>query len=176
MRPARIATAAVVLAALAALAPLAAAAGGVTIVRQHLDAGRVQYSGMDINGDGIPDSIRVDGIKQTLAYFAGDRKMSLKSFDPATLPEDERRFVPDVLVETDLDGDEIADLLLYNRDYLMKFAGNEPVFLRILGESIYIGQPKGVFRELSAAGFTEEARARVLEKARAIVLEKGKLR
>ena len=41
-------------------------AGAEDLVRQHLDAGRVQFSGMDINSDGIADSIRLDRIKQSL--------------------------------------------------------------------------------------------------------------
>ena len=159
--------------ALAALAGLAAAhaaatalAGGGTIVRQHLDAGRVQFTGMDINGDGVGDSIRVDRIKQTLVYFVGDHKSILRAFDPASLPEEDRRFVPDVLVENDLDGDEIEDLLIFNRAYLAKYADNAQTFARILAGSVYIGQPRGAFLSLAAAAPADEARERILARAR----------
>jgi hypothetical protein len=148
----------------------AAPAGAETLVRQHLDAGRVQFSGMDINGDGIADSIRLDRIKQALFYFIGNEKGNFVSFDPSALPEEERRFVPDVLVEEDLDGDEIEDLLLCNRAYLEKYSARERTFLRILAGSIYIGQPKGHYETLDDAVPSAEARTAILERARAIVL------
>lgn len=154
----------------AALTAAPALAGTETIVRQHLDAGRVQFSGMDINGDEIADSIRMDRIKQALFYFVGDRRGNFRSFDPATLPEEERRFVPDVLVEKDLDGDQIDDLILCNRAYLEKYRDNEPALLRILAAGIFIGQPRGAYLGLSTAALGAEARARTLDRARAAVL------
>jgi hypothetical protein len=145
-------------------------AGAEVIVRQHLDAGRVQFSGMDINGDGIADSIRLDRIKQDLFYFVGNRKGSFVSIDPAELPEEDQRFVPDILREEDLDGDEIKDLLLFNRAYLEKYAAREKTLLRILAAGIHIGQPQGRYRTLNSAGFSDEARAAILESARKILL------
>lgn len=154
----------------AALAPALAASraysGNGAIMQQRLDAGRVQFSGMDINGDGIADSIRVDRIKQSLFYYVGDRRGNYRSFDPATLPEEERRFVPDVLIEKDLDNDQIDDLILCNRAYLEKYRGNEPTFLRILAASVYIGQPRGAYLILADAVRSEEARSAILERAR----------
>jgi len=113
-----------------------------TITRRHLDAGHVQFSGMDLNGDEIPDAITQDNIRKTITYFLVDARRNLKRIDPLALPEEERRLIPDVLAEQDLDGDEIRDLLLYNREYLRKYADNEAVFVRLLGEAIYIGQAK----------------------------------
>ena len=92
------------------------------------------------------------------------------SFDPSALPEEERRFVPDVLVEEDLDGDEIEDLLLCNRAYLEKYSARERTFLRILAGGIYIGQAKGHYQTLDDAVPSAEARTAILERARAIVL------
>jgi len=137
--------------------------------RHHLDAGRVQFSGMDINGDGIADSILVDRIKQSLIYFVGNEKGNFVSFDPSALPEEDQRFVPDVLLEEDLDGDEIEDLLLCNRAYLEKYTSREQTYLRILAGSIYVGQPRGRYQSLNAATLSEEARAAILERARNIL-------
>ena len=139
------------------------------IVRQHLDAGRLQFSGIDINGDGIADSIRLDNINQSLAYFVVDERGNFLSFDPAGLPEEDQRFVPDILMEEDLDGDETEDLLLYNRAYLEKYAEREQIFHRILGAGIYIGQPKGHYLSLDAAVRSPEARAAIQDKARSIL-------
>jgi hypothetical protein len=156
-----------VVAALAlACAATFAAAGTDAIVRQHLDAGRVQFSGMDINADGIPDSIRVDRINKTLSYFTGDKRQNFTRFDPTALPEEDRRFVPDVLIEKDLDGDKIDDLILCNRAYLQKYADNEPVLLRILAAGTYLGQPKGTYQSLLAAPLSEEAKKTILDRAR----------
>ena len=140
-----------------------------SLVRRHLDAGRVQFSGMDINGDGLADSIRLDRIKQSLFYFVGNHRGNFESFDPSELPEGDRRFVPDLLVEEDLDGDEIEDLLLFNRDYLEKYVSRERVFFRILGAGIYIGQPNGRYRSLDTAGLSVEARAAIQDKARSVL-------
>jgi hypothetical protein len=147
-----------------------AAAGGETIVRQYLDAGRVQFTGMDINGDGVADSIRLDRLEQTLVYFVGDARKNLRSFDPSSLPEEDRRFVPDVLIERDLDGDEIADLLLFNRGYLTKYADDRAALQRILTGCIHIGQSGGRYLELDAVRPSEEARAAILERARTLAL------
>jgi hypothetical protein len=162
------AVAAAVFAAAVAAAP--APAPCETIVRQHLDAGRVQFSGMDINGDAIGDSIRLDRIKQAIVYFVGDSRKNLSSFDPATLPEQDRRFVPDALIEKDLDGDSVEDLLLFNRAYLSKYADNEQTFTRILAGSIYIGQPRGTYAPFASAALTEESSALILQRARGLVL------
>ena len=160
-----------ILAALAlTLAASPALARNDSIVRQHLDAGRVQFSGMDINGDEIGDSIRVDRIKRSLFYFVGDKRGNYSSFDPATLAEEDRHFVPDVLLEKDLDGDEIDDLVIYNRAYLEKYKDNEPVFLRILAASIFIGHPKGAYLSLSSSALSTEARGAILSRARKAVL------
>lgn len=143
---------------------------GETIKRLHLDAGRVEFSGMDLNGDQILDAVIQDNLGNTLTYFLIDSRHSLKRITPPDLPEDERRFLPDVLAEQDMDGDEVRDLLLYNRESLMRHAGNEAVFLRILGNSIYIGQPGDICRDLNSLSLTPEARRAILEKAREIVL------
>jgi hypothetical protein len=124
---------------------------------------------MDINGDGIADSIRLDRIKQSLFYFVGTEKGNFLGFDPSALPEEDQRFVPDILVEEDLDGDEIEDILLCNRAYLEKYAARERTFLRILAGGIYIGQPKGHYQALSAAVPSEEAKAAILERARNVL-------
>lgn len=153
-----------------ALAATPANSGNEAIVRQHLDAGRVQFSGMDINGDGIADSIRVDYIKESLFYFIGDKRGDIRSFDPATISEEERRFVPDALIEKDLDGDQIDDLILLNRAYLEKYRANEQAFLRILAASISIGQPRGTYVSLSAVTLSDEARKAILERARKATL------
>lgn len=159
-----------ILAVLAAAAATAsAAAATAAISRRHLDAGRVQFSGMDISGDGIVDAIHLDRVKQALFYFVGDKKGNFRPFDPATLPEEDRRFVPDVLVERDLDGDQIDDLLLYNRAYLEKYASSEQSLLRILAGSLYIGQPGGLYQSLPRAALSEEARKATLERARKVV-------
>lgn len=162
-----------ILAALLAIACVIAAApataGAEDLVRQHLDAGRVQFSGMDINGDGIADSIRLDRIKQSLFYFLGDERGNFVAFDPSSLAEEDRRFVPDILVEEDLDDDEIEDLLLFNRAYLEKYTTKEQTFLRILAGGVYIGQPKGHYQALGVAVLSEEARAAILERARNVL-------
>lgn len=137
-----------------------------TLVRQHLDAGRVQFSGMDINADGIADSIRLDRVKQSLFYYVGSEKGNFISFNLSSLPEEDRRFVPDILLETDLDGDEIEDLLLYNRAYIEKYLSQERTFSRILAGGIYIGQPRGRYVTLKDAALSDEAQAAVLEQAR----------
>lgn len=142
------------------------AGGAEDLVRQHLDAGRVQFSGMDINGDGIADSIRLDRIKQSLFYFEGNKKGNFVSFEPSELSEEDQRFVPDILIEEDLDGDEIEDLLLYNRAYLEKYADREQTFLRILAGGVYIGQPQGHYQSLGVAVLSGEAKAAILERAR----------
>ncbi len=141
-----------------------------TITRRHLDAGRVQFSGMDLNGDEIPDVIAQDNIRRTITCFFVDARRSLKRIDPLALPEEERRLIPDVLTEQDLDGDEVRDLLLYNREYLLGYAGNEAVFARLLGEALYIGQAKDTYRNLNDSPLTPEARKAVVEKARELVL------
>jgi len=170
METGRLAVAKRIIMALPAIACVMAAApvpaGAEALVRQHLDAGRVQFSGMDINGDGIADSIRLDRIKQSLFYFVRGKKGNFVSFDPSSLPEEDQRFVPDILVEEDLDGDEIEDLLLYNRAFLEKYADREQTFLRILAGGIYIGQPQGSYQALGAAVLSEEAKAAILERAR----------
>ena len=143
---------------------------GETITRRHLDAGRVQFSGIDLNGDKIPDAIAQDNIKKTITFFLADERRSLKRIDPLALPEEERRLMPDVLTEQDLDGDEVRDLLIYNREYLQKYAGNEAVFLRLLGNAIYVGQAKDTYQDLNSCSLTPEARKAVVEKAREIVL------
>jgi hypothetical protein len=143
---------------------------GETITRRHLDAGRVQFSGMDLNGDEIPDAIAQDNIKKTIACFLVDEKRNLKRVDPLALPDEERRLIPDVLSEQDLDGDEVRDLLLYNREYLLKYADNEAVFVRLLGNAIYLGQAKDTYRDLGGSSLTPEARKAIVEKAREIVL------
>ena len=143
-----------------------------TITRRHLDAGRVQFSGVDLNGDEFPDVITQDNINKTTTYFFSDARHSLKRIDPLALPEEERRLIPDVLLEQDLDGDAIRDLLIYNSAYLLKYAGNEAVFARLLGEAIYIGQLKDVYRNLKDISMTPEARKDIMEKAREIVLRK----
>lgn len=154
----------------ALLCGLPAAARGEVITRQHLDAGRVQFSGMDLNGDGIPDAITQDNIKKTITCFFVDGRRSLTRIDPLALPEEERRLIPDVLAEQDLDGDKVRDLLLYNRDYLRKYADNEAVFPRLLGNAIFIGQAKDTYRDLAACPLTSEARKTVIERASQIVL------
>ena len=162
----------ILLAMIAAAGCLGATAARVraeVVVRQHLDAGRVQFSGMDINGDDIADSIRLDRIKQSLFYFAGSEKGNFLGFDPASLPEEDRRFVPDVLIEKDLDGDEIEDLLLLNRAYLEKYLDREAPFRRILAQGIYIGQPQGHYKSLRLAVPSPEAREAILEEARKIL-------
>ena len=174
METGRLAVAKRIIMALPAIACVMAAApvpaGAEALVRQHLDAGRVQFSGMDINGDGIADSIRLDRIKQALFYFEGNKKGNFVSFEPSELSEEDQRFVPDILIEEDLDGDEIEDLLLCNRAYLEKYSARERTFLRILAGGIYIGQAKGHYEILDAAVPSAEARTAILERARAIVL------
>jgi hypothetical protein len=146
-------------------------ARGELIARRHLDAGRVQFSGMDLNGDAIPDAITQDNIRKTITCFLVDERRSLKRIDPLALPDEERRLVPDALTEQDLDGDEVRDLLLYNRDYLQKYADNEAVFVRLLGNAIYIGQAKDTYQDLNGLSLTPEARQAIVEKARQIVLQ-----
>jgi hypothetical protein len=148
----------------------AAPVRGETITRRHLDAGRVQFSGVDLNGDGAPDAIAQDNINKTITYFLADGKRNLKRIDPLALPEDERRLIPDMLVELDLDGDETRDLLLYNREYLGKYADNETVLARLLAGAIYLGQAGDTYRDLNGCALAPEARAGVLERARGIVL------
>jgi hypothetical protein len=143
---------------------------GETITRRHLDAGRVQFSGIDLNGDKIPDAIAQDNIRRTIIFFLADERRSLKPIDPLALPDEERRLVPDVLAEQDLDGDEVRDLLIYNSEYLRKYAGNETVFVRLLGNAVYIGQAKDTYRDLNGCTLTPEARKAIVEKAREIVL------
>jgi hypothetical protein len=143
---------------------------GETIARRHLDAGRIQFTGMDLNGDKIPDAITQDNIKKTTTCFLVDQRQSLKRIDPLALPDEERRLIPDVLAEQDLDGDEVRDLLIYNREYLAKYAGNETVFVRLLGNAIYIGQAKDTYQDFNGASLAPEARKAVVEKAREIVL------
>ena len=75
-----------------------------------------------------------------------------------------------MLAEQDLDGDEVRDLLLYNREYLQKYADNETVFVRLLGNAIYIGQAKDTYQDLDSCSLTPEARKAIVEKAREIVL------
>ena len=145
-------------------------AQGETITRRHLDAGRVQFSGMDLNGDKIPDAIAQDNIRGTIACFLVDERQSLKRIDPLALPDEERHLVPDVLTEQDLDGDEVRDLLIYNREYLQKYADNETVFVRLLGNAIYLGQAKDTYRDLGGSSLTPEARKAIVEKAREVVL------
>ena len=149
---------------------LPARVGAETITRRHLDAGRVQFSGVDLNGDKIPDAITQDNIRKTITCFFVDEKRSLKRIDPLALPDEERHLVPDVLAEQDLDGDEVRDLLLYNREYLQKYAGSEAVFVRLLGNAIYIGQAKDTYQSLDGSALTPEARKAIVEKAREIVL------
>ena len=141
-----------------------------TITRRHLDAGRVQFSGIDLNGDKIPDAIAQDNIKKTITLFFADDRRSLKRIDPLALPDEERRLMPDVLAEQDLDGDEVRDLLIYNSEYLRKYAGNETVFVRLLGNAVYIGQAKDTYRDLNGCTLTPEARTAIVEKARETVL------
>lgn len=148
---------------------LPAGARGETITRRHLDAGRVQFSGLDLNGDQIPDVITQDNIKKTITCFFVDRRRSLKRIDPLSLPEEERRLIPDVLAELDLDGDEVRDVLLYNRDYLGKYADNETVFARLLANAVYLGQAKDTYQDLNGAALTPEARAAIVAKAREFV-------
>lgn len=143
---------------------------GETITRRHLDAGRVKFSGVDFNGDKIPDAITQDNIKKTVTCFLADKRQSLKRIDPLALPDEERRLIPDVLAEQDLDGDEVRDLLLYNREYLEKYAGSETVFVRLLGNAIYLGQAKDTYQDFNGASLTPEARKAVMDKAREIVL------
>ena len=145
-------------------------AQGETITRRHLDAGRVEFSGMDLNGDTFPDAITQDNIKKTITYFLADQRRNLKRIDPLALPDEERRMMPDVLAEQDLDGDEVRDLLLYNREYIGKYADNEAVFARLLGNAIYIGQAKDTYQSLDDSALTPEARKAIVEKAREIVL------
>ena len=149
---------------------LPSGARGETITRRHLDAGRVEFSGVDLNGDKIPDVITQDNIRKTITCFLSDARRSLKRIDPLSLPDEERHLIPDVLTEQDLDGDEVRDLLLYNREYLMKYADNEAVFVRILGNAIYIGQAKDTYQDLNGCPLTPEARKAIVEKAREIVL------
>ena len=141
-----------------------------TITRRHLDAGRIEFSGMDLNGDNIPDAITQDNIRKTITYFLVDERRSLKRIDPLALPDEERRLMPDTLAEQDLDGDEVRDLLLYNREYLGKYADNEAVFVRLLGNAIYIGQAKDTYQDFGGCSLTPEARKAIVEKAREIVL------
>jgi hypothetical protein len=143
---------------------------GETITRRHLDAGRIEFSGMDLNGDEIPDVITQDNIRKTIACFLADARRSLKRIDLLALPEEERHLIPDVLTEQDLDGDEVRDLLIYNREYLQKYAGNETVFMRLLGNAIYIGQAKDTYQSLNGSALTPEARKAIVEKAREVVL------
>ena len=157
------------LATAAAATPAPSLAGNEALVRQHLDAGRVQFSGMDINGDDLADSIRVDRIKRSLFYFVGDKRGNFRSFDPATLPEEERRFVPDLLIEKDLDGDEIDDLILCNREYVEKYRDNEQTLARILTASIFIGQPKGAYLSLRAAAHSDESQNAAMGRARKLI-------
>jgi hypothetical protein len=145
-------------------------ARGETITRWHLDAGRVQFSGVDLNGDKIPDAIAQDNIRKTITFFLADERRSLKRIDSLALPEEERRLMPDMLAEQDLDGDEVRDLLIYNREYLQKYAENEAVFARLLGDAIYIGQAKDTYQSLEGCALTPEARKAIVEKAREIVL------
>ena len=143
---------------------------GETITRRHLDAGRVQFSGIDLNGDKIPDAIAQDNIKKTTTFFLADERRSLKRIDPLALPDEERRLMPDVLAEQDLDGDEVRDLMIYNSEYLRKYADNDTVFVRLLGNAVYIGQAKDTYQDLNGCSLTPEARKAVVEKAREIVL------
>ena len=149
---------------------LPARVGAETITRRHLDAGRVQFSGVDLNGDKIPDAITQDNIRKTTTCFVADARRSLKRIDPLALPEEERRLIPDVLAEQDLDGDEVRDLLIYNREYLAKYADNEAVFVRLLGNAVYIGQAKDTYQDLNGLTLAPEARKAILEKAREAVL------
>ena len=143
---------------------------GETITRRHLDAGRVQFSGVDLNGDTIPDAITQDNIRKTITCFLVDERQSLKRIDPLALPDEERRLIPDVLAEHDLDGDEVRDLLLYNREYLGKYAGNETVFVRLLGNAIFLGQANDTYQDLNRSSLAPEARNAIVEKARENVL------
>ena len=143
---------------------------GETITRRHLDAARIQFSGVDLNGDKIPDAITQDNLRKTTTCFVADARRSLKRIDPLALPEEERRLIPDVLAEQDLDGDEVRDLLIYNREYLAKYADNEAVFVRLLGNAVYIGQAKDTYQDLNGLTLAPEARKAILEKAREAVL------
>jgi hypothetical protein len=145
---------------------LAGPARAETITRRHLDAGRIEFSGIDLNGDGIPDAITQDNLKKTTTCFLADERRTLKRIDPLALPEEERRLIPDVLTEQDLDGDEVRDLLIYNREYLRKYAGNEAVLARILANAIYIGQAKDAYQSLNGLSLAPEARAAILGRAR----------
>jgi hypothetical protein len=160
----------VLVTAVALLCGLTAEGRAETITRKHLDAGRVQYSGMDINGDEFPDSIAQDNIGKKTAYFLADQRRSLRQIDPLSLPEEERRFIPDVILEADLDGDEVRDLVLYNRDYLLKYADNAAAFNRILAGSIYLGHAGDTYRDLRGSPMSDEARGAVMGRARELVL------
>lgn len=164
-------SAAPLLAAAALLCALPSPAPAETITRKHLDAGRVQYSGMDINGDGLPDSIAQDNIGKKITYYFLDKRGIMQRVDPLSLPEEERRFVPDVLLESDLDGDEVRDLLVYNRAYLLRYADNPAAFDRILSSCIYLGQPRDTYRDLRGSPLSEEARSAIMDKARELALK-----
>lgn len=152
------------------LCGLPARVRGETITRRHLDAGRVEFSGIDLNGDKIPDAIAQDNIRKTITCFIADARRTLKRVDPLALPDEERRLIPDVLSEQDLDGDEVRDLLIYNREYIQKYADNEAVFVRLLGNAVYIGQAKDTYQDLNSCSLAPEARKAIVEKAREILL------
>lgn len=152
------------------LCGLPAGVRGETITRRHLDAGRVEFSGIDLNGDQIPDAIAQDNIRKSITCFVADARRTLKRVDTLGLPDEERRLIPDVLSEQDLDGDEVRDLLIYNREYIHKYAENDVVFVRLLGNAVYIGQAKDIYRDLNGCRLTPEARKAIVEKAREIVL------
>ena len=72
-------------------------ASGAVILRHRLDQMNIDYSGMDINNDDIPDFIRMNILRGGYTVYVGSETGRPITWDPAYLAAEDRKFFPDII-------------------------------------------------------------------------------
>jgi hypothetical protein len=148
---------------------------GEEIKRVRLDQMTIDYMGMDLNADSVPDFIRMNILTEKHSVFLGSDRGRPEKLDPTYLSEEEERFFPDLVKEVDLDGNNIDELILVNSRVLMTVWKDEKALHRFLGDAVFIGLQNGELLSLGSSKLPDEAREELLENAKQVLLREPAL-
>lgn len=158
-----------------ALGPARDHALAAEIARHRIDPANVEYTGLDLNGDVYPDRVIVGSLKRSTdqVFFFGRADGRQDRRFPGSFSEEELGSIQTLILEADLDGDQIMDLLVLNERRVAARGLDDPGLFRYLENSIYIGSPGGSLAEFAKLAVADEHRQFVLNNARRVLLERG---